>query len=124
MTLPAATTDGPPASPTRGAWTEAEIRILIDLWPTQTIRSIAGKLGRPANAVAIKASRLSLPAQVRASRNPSSTRPGSKARTRPCLCCGTPFFSEGPQHRICDQCKNGESWRFGSAGFRVIPGGL
>lgn len=124
MTRPAPKADAPPAAPTRGAWTEAEIRLLIDLWSTGDIKSIASRLGRPANAVAIKASRLSLPAQIRAARTAAAGRPGSKARTRPCLCCGTPFFSEGPQHRICDQCKGGDSWRFGSAGFRVISGGL
>lgn len=26
-------------------------------------------------------------------------------KNRPCLSCNRRFFSEGPQHRICDKCK-------------------
>jgi len=30
---------------------------------------------------------------------------GAQARTRKCLCCGKPFWSEGPHIRICNKCK-------------------
>lgn len=26
--------------------------------------------------------------------------------TRPCLCCGTVFPSEGPHHRLCNRCRH------------------
>lgn len=25
---------------------------------------------------------------------------------RPCLCCRTPFFSEGPHNRLCNHCRH------------------
>ncbi len=29
--------------------------------------------------------------------------------TRPCLCCRTPFLSEGPHNRMCPSCRNTSS---------------
>jgi len=106
-------TEGPPPN---GPWTDAEINLLIELWPQNLSNlEIAGRIGRRENAVAIKASRLKLPPKAvasiafgvgKTSRNP-------KARVRPCLCCQRQFFSEGAGNRICDTCKSSRSWSDG-----------
>ncbi|MBW4984777.1 hypothetical protein KZZ07_19740 [Mameliella sp. CS4] len=31
----------------------------------------------------------------------------ARRRLRPCLCCGSPFLSEGPHNRMCDRCRRG-----------------
>lgn len=34
-------------------------------------------------------------------------KPSSRTRTsRPCLCCGERFWSEGPHNRMCEPCRN------------------
>ena len=95
-----------------GPWGEQEIRTLIELWQQGFSNAdISKRMGRPENAIAIKASRLNLPPKsVAAKRIETGRNNQSKARLRPCLCCQTTFFSEGPHHRICDSCKSASSW--------------
>lgn len=30
---------------------------------------------------------------------------GPRPKKRPCLCCGAPFLSSGPGHRLCGDCR-------------------
>jgi len=89
------------------SWSDEEIRTLAAMWATSTNAEIAQKLNRPANAVAIKASRIGLPRKDEAARMLKSAKKGVKVRN--CLTCRTPFYSEGAHNRICDPCKDSNS---------------
>ena len=101
--------------PSRGSWSEDEVRTLITMWRTHEIQDIAKRLGRNSNAISIKASRLSLPPRTQTKSVKAVRTSNPKARVRPCLSCQTPFFSEGSHHRICDRCKSTEAWRTGGS---------
>lgn len=94
-----------------GGWTRDEVDTLIRLWGRgEETAEIAKTLGRPRNAVSIKATRLKLPPKRHAKKvmtAPPAGRP-PEARVRPCLCCTKPFFSAGKFNRICDPCKSGQ----------------
>lgn len=122
MTLSAPSSDEP-RSPASGPWSEQDIRDLIHMWRDHDPAEIAQKLGRKANAVSIKASRLGLPPRASINERSKTARSNPKARVRPCLSCQIPFFSEGPHNRICDKCKNTAVWRSDSAGFRLSEQG-
>lgn len=118
MTITAAseTSTGPDGPVTSGPWTDAEINLLIELWPQNLSNlEISHRIGRRENAVAIKASRLKLPPKAIASVQfgVGKTTRNPKARVRPCLCCQRQFFSEGSGNRICDTCKSSRSWSDG-----------
>jgi hypothetical protein len=96
-----------------GPWSDEEITLLTRLWAENFSNlEISHRIGRRENAIAIKASRLSLPpkAQIAARAALEKHPKNPKARVRPCLTCSRQFFSEGPGHRICDTCKSGRSW--------------
>ena len=76
---------------------------------------IAQALGRPKNAVAIKASRLRL-----TSRQPLCEKP--PVTLRKCLSCRSSFESEGIHNRICDGCKSSAAWIAGASAFQTIGG--
>lgn len=97
----------------RGSWSEKEVRILIAMWQKNEIEEIVKALDRNKNAISIKASRLGLPPRAHTKSEKAVRTSNPKARIRPCLSCQTPFYSEGPHHRICDKCKDTESWRSG-----------
>ncbi|MCL2524588.1 MAG: helix-turn-helix domain-containing protein [Betaproteobacteria bacterium] len=59
----------------------------------KTIYAIAKTLGKSKSGV-----RYALFGSVRPERPPLP-------RKRPCLCCGQPFNSTGPQHRLCNACR-------------------
>lgn len=85
--------------------------MLIRLWGKGTdTEEIAKTIGRPRNAVSIKASRLKLPRKKDAKTAMSTPAAGRlpDARVRPCLTCTKPFFSAGKFNRICDCCKSGQ----------------
>lgn len=112
-----------PEGRARGPWSETEIRRLIDLWSKRDIPEISEELGRNANAISIKASRLGLPSRCRMRKKEAEAKVNPKARVRPCLSCRVPFFSEGAHHRICDKCKDTAAWRTGSGGHLSWTGG-
>jgi len=122
MTHPEKRTDPDPdavdAGSTRaGLWTQADIETLIEMWHMKYTNSdIADALERAENAVAIKASRLSLP--------PRRDLEGqTDAKIRKCLRCSTRFHSYGSGNRICDTCKSSHEWRSGGEDYyRVISG--
>ena len=96
-----------------GPWSDDEISLLTRLWADNVSNfEISRRIGRRENAVAIKASRLSLPpkAQIAARAALETHQRNPKARVRPCLTCSRQFFSEGSGHRICDACKSSRSW--------------
>jgi hypothetical protein len=96
-----------------GPWSDEEISLLTRLWAENVSNlDISRRIGRRENAIAIKASRLSLPpkAQIAARAAMEKHPRNPKARVRPCLTCSRQFFSEGVGHRICDACKSSRSW--------------
>ena len=100
-----------------GLWTQADIETLIEMWHMKyTNADIADVLERAENAVAIKASRLSLPPR----RELESRK---NAKIRKCLRCSTSFHSHGSGNRICDTCKSSHKWRSGGEDYyRVMSG--
>lgn len=116
------TEEAPPGSEqevTRsGPWSESDIETLIEMWHMKYSNAdIAEVLERAENAVAIKASRLSLPPRRDLNRN-------ADAKIRKCLRCSTSFHSHGPGNRICDTCKGSSEWASGGDDYyRVMSGG-
>lgn len=97
-----------------GAWDEKEIRDLVRLWRDGAKNSeIAKALGRSANAISVKASRIGLPPKDRIPDMPSTM------KVRSCLRCRSQFFSEGPGNRICGTCKGSDEWKSGG-GYRIM----
>ena len=107
--------DGPVAK--SGAWTESDIETLIEMWHMRYSNAdIAEVLERAENAVAIKASRLSLPPRRELER-------ATGAKIRKCLRCGSSFHSHGAGNRICDPCKGSNDWQSGGDDYyRVMSG--
>lgn len=95
------------------AWTEAEIRQLVDGWRTDvSLQDIAAELGRSKKSVAVKACRLGL--TKRGYFGAAHLRRAKRTGTaRPCLSCESLFFSEGPGNRICPKCIRSEEWSTG-----------
>lgn len=107
----------------KGPWAASEVSVLIRMWGEGASNAqIAQKLNRNENAVAIKASRLGMPAKSQAVEKMRSAdaKNTKKGKLRPCLSCQTTFFSEGVGNRICDGCKSTSSW---SSGDYVVMGG-
>lgn len=100
-----------------GAWSEEDIETLIEMWHLRYSNSdIADVLERAENAVAIKASRLSLPPR-------RELEQAQGAKIRKCLRCTTSFYSHGAGNRICDTCKSSHEWRSGGSDYyHVISG--
>ena len=48
----------------------------------------------------------------------------SRARSRPCMCCGETFRSEGPHHRLCATCRRGSTDAPASVGRKRARIGL
>lgn len=101
-----------------GPWTESDIETLIEMWHMKyTNADIAEVLERAENAVAIKASRLSLPPRRDLERS-------ENAKIRKCLRCSSSFHSHGAGNRICDPCKASNEWMSGGDDYyRVMSGG-
>jgi hypothetical protein len=101
-----------------GPWTDSDIETLIEMWHMRYSNAdIADVLERAENAVAIKASRLSLPPRRVLTRN-------ADAKIRKCLRCASSFHSFGSGNRICDPCKGSSEWMSGGDDFyRVMSGG-
>lgn len=101
-----------------GPWTEGDIETLIEMWHMRYSNAdIADVLERAENAVAIKASRLSLPPRRDLDRNVG-------AKIRKCLRCASSFHSHGAGNRICEPCKSSSEWVSGGDDFyRVMTGG-
>lgn len=100
-----------------GLWTESDIETLIEMWHMKYSNAdIADVLERAENAVAIKASRLSLPPRRELEQS-------AGAKIRKCLRCSTSFHSYGSGNRICDTCKSSHEWRGGCEDYyRVMSG--
>lgn len=100
-----------------GPWTESDIETLIEMWHMRYSNAdIADVLERAENAVAIKASRLSLPPRRDLDRN-------RDAKIRRCLRCSSSFHSHGAGNRICDPCKGSSEWMSGGDDyFQVMSG--
>lgn len=100
-----------------GAWTDSDIETLIEMWHMRYSNAdIADVLDRAENAVAIKASRLSLPPRRELEHR-------SDAKIRKCLRCGSSFHSHGAGNRICEPCKGSNEWRSGGDDYyRVMSG--
>ena len=105
--------------PAAKRWSAQEVADLIALWSTDlTNAQIAARLGREESAVAVKASRISLPrrSDMRAAKKRSS------AKMRKCLRCESPFYSTGSGNRICDPCKESSDWQNGGDYFATSNG--
>jgi hypothetical protein len=102
----------------QGAWSDSDIETLIEMWHMKYSNAdIADVLERAENAVAIKASRLSLPPRRQLTGN-------SNAKIRKCLKCSSSFHSHGIGNRICDTCKGSSEWASGGDDYyRVMTGG-
>lgn len=97
-----------------GAWETKEIEDLARLWMQGVKNSeIAKQLGRSANAISVKASRIGLPPKELMNDMPSSM------KLRCCLRCRSQFFSEGPGNRICGTCKGTDEWKSGG-GYQIV----
>lgn len=97
-----------------GSWTDTEIQTLVRMWRNNEKNSdIARELGRSANAISVKASRIGLPPKDKISEM------NSTMKVRCCLRCRSQFFSDGPGNRICGACKNTDDWKSGG-GYRVL----
>ncbi len=82
---------------TPGRWTPDEDAELAKLSANGiTPCAIAKQLRRPESSVYRRLETLAQQAR----------RPGR--RKRPCLCCKTPFMSEGPHNRLCGRCRGKE----------------
>ena len=91
-----------------GVWSDTDIETLIEMWHMRfSNQDIGETLDRGANAVAIKASRLSLPPRNEDAKN-------SASKIRNCLRCRKSFNSDGPGNRICDTCKGSQDWQSGT----------
>ncbi len=74
-------------------WSAEEDKTITDLRADgETIAEIGRVLNRSPNSVASRLEALQRP-----------VKPGAK--TRPCMCCRTPFKSAGPQNRLCLTCR-------------------
>ena len=89
-----------------GQWTPEEERILMEMWMRDlSNEEISKRLGRGTSAIAVKASRLSLPKRNRYDDRPT-------AGVRKCLRCERDFHSFGPGNRICGPCKGRSEYRW------------
>lgn len=79
-----------------GADEVAQLLALVAQHGADNATVIAKIMGRERQTVVQKILRL----QCR----PAAPRP---AKTRPCLCCGARFTSEGAHHRMCAHCRDG-----------------
>lgn len=74
-----------------------------------TLQQLGEQLGRSAHAIV---NRLQILGDATLSYR---LKPYAKT-TRPCLCCGRPFASEGPHNRLCGRCRYqsdpGDQWRY------------
>lgn len=93
-------------------WSAAEIRRLRALAEQGlTKQAIARRLGRAPSSVANKlvALGLALRRPRRQRQTPEPPTPSMPGRSRrACLCCGAPFWSEGPHNRLCGECRRRE----------------
>lgn len=97
-----------------GSWTPEEIAILLTRWSeNRSNAEISIELGRPENAVAIKASRLKLPTRstLASIQSGEALKRNPKGKYRDCLGCKVQFFSEHAGNRFCDCCTNAKPWR-------------
>jgi hypothetical protein len=100
-----------------GPWSEEDIETLIEMWHLRHSNAdIADVLDRAENAVAIKASRLSLPPR-------RELEQAKGAKIRKCLRCATSFHSHGAGNRICDTCKSSHEWRSGGSDYYHVLSG-
>lgn len=118
--MPSASPDPLGEEPERirtGAWSDEDIETLIEMWHMRyTNADIADVLTRAENAVAIKASRLSLPPR-------RELEQVKDAKIRKCLRCQASFHSHGAGNRICETCKSSHDWRVGGGDyFHVLSG--
>ena len=95
------------------AWTEDEIRILVEEWKQGIGFKKIGKLiGRSRKSVAVKASRIGLTMRFDSDGfHRGDTRKSGKLRN--CLSCASLFYSTDFGNRMCKKCKNGNSWQSG-----------
>ena len=88
----------------RRPWTEAEVELLMALWPTHSVEKIAAKIDRRPHIISKKARIIGLAAPSKR----STARPVSDRQvpaTRSCLCCGRQFCSSHIGNRICRACQ-------------------
>ena len=83
-------------------WSETEVAMLRQLYPDLTIpvKEVAAQIGRTPAALKVKAHAVGVYRSQRFVAMKSRTK-----TTRPCLCCGEPFKSEGIHNRLCRECK-------------------
>ncbi|MDE0305467.1 MAG: hypothetical protein OXI87_11405 [Albidovulum sp.] len=95
------------------AWTNEEIRILVEEWKRGIGFKKIGKLiGRSRKSVAVKASRIGLTTGLDSDevRNGNA---GKNGKLRNCLSCSALFYSTGFGNRLCNKCKNSSAWDSG-----------
>lgn len=96
----------------RRNWTAAEDATLRELLAKGvTNAAIARKIGRPESSIYSRTqvfANQALPPVEKASK--ATPRPAKTER--PCMCCGNPFQSEGPHHRLCSECRRIPTTRF------------
>ena len=96
---------GEPEGTSRRPWTEAEVELLMELWPTHSVEKIAAKIDRRPHIISKKARIIGLAAPSKK----STARPTSDRQapaTRSCLCCDRKFWSAHVGNRLCGICKS------------------
>lgn len=89
-------------------WSERDKEILAEMWQEGIPREeIAERLERSGSAVAVMASRLSLPSRRGKIVN------GEGLAPRDCFICHRPFTPSHRFERFCDWCRNSDVYRHG-----------
>lgn len=97
----------------RRNWTAAEDATLRDLLAKGvTNAAIARKIGRPESSVYSRTEVLASQARPAEKKAGTKVIPQQVKTERPCMCCGHPFQSEGPHHRLCSECRRIPTTRF------------
>ena len=90
----------------RRAWTPEEDSLLHKLRQEKLNNATIGKiLDRPASSISSRFETLASHAAGVKRAILFTETPKSCSRTRPCLCCGKSFASDGPHNRLCSTCR-------------------
>jgi hypothetical protein len=95
-------------------WSASEVTMLAELLEAgKSTEEAARLIGRSVSATTSKRKQFRLVDKTRRTRsfNTGYTKPikDNTTHQRPCLCCDTPFPSEGAHNRLCQNCRRLDS---------------